>query len=225
MQFTVDQLHRVAPKADKLKLPQVIIILDDLLPNFNITKPEEIAAFMALLIIDSNQFRRGREKLDLSAEEIFTKSFSDHVFRMRKLFNNKEHIHTFINKPIELGEHLYGDIGGYEYRGAFYNRMYGKEAIEEFRLFVIEYEMMHPCALKTCRQLPLEEFCEHPLPNVLSVVYKWKKRGLSSYARSGKIESLMRYSDYPEQIRKATHLIEELVDLIIEEKSRSSSSV
>jgi predicted chitinase len=225
MQFTVAQLHQIAPKADKLQLPTVIMILDDLLPNYNITRPEEIASFMAVLVIESNQFRRLREKLDLSAEEIRSKGFVDHVVKWRKLFSSVQQIDSFVHKPTELGEHLYGHIGGYDYRGAFYHRIYGKQAIEDFRAYVIEYEMMHPlpASIKVCRDLTLEEFCEHPLPNVLSVAHNWKRFNLHRYARSGKIEALLERTDYPEQVRKATHLIEEVVDMLV--KSRSSSKV
>jgi hypothetical protein len=105
--------------------------------------------------------------------------------------------------------------------------MYGTNPIEEHRTFTIEYEIANPSHIQPCRDMSLEHFCVHPLPNVLSVVRKWKKHDLSKHARNDRIDVMINcYCDYPNQVRKAASLIEDIVEMFqTSKKSRSSKSV
>lgn len=232
MNFSIDQMLQLAPKADRVRLVPILTILD-LLFWEDIKDAKGIAAFTALLIIDSNQFRKDQENLDLNADQMDKIQFRQ-MFRFAgKNFYHKDEVDQFFidytHQPEKLGNFLFdkqfgnGENEGYLYRPAFWSRMIGKAEIEAHREYTIEFETNHPLPIPKSGELPIDQFCAHPLPNVLSVYRKWRREDIKRLAFAGRYADIVkRFCEYPDQVRKYLDLVNHILKL---QKSESSNKV
>lgn len=240
MQFrlSVDELLQLAPKMNVEGVADYILAIERIAPELGIHTPERIAAFLSMVIIESNQFRKGRQQVSIKGWMSQKQAWS--VMRIaelpeakRKQFQFKANAGEFDDKDKELAMFLYGknkhlgnltDEDGWTFRGAFFSRRYGRLAIQDCVRH--GHELAEECGWDEYLHTDAdwEKVCVHPYYNVWSVAQTWSFNEMNRFADNGHLSSILAVTDYPDQVRKMRSLMEQIYTTIFT-KSTSSSNV
>ena len=204
MIITQDQLQQLLPY--NRQIPQWHEALVTVLPNYDITTPLRIAAFIAQCSHESGQFTVLEENLNYRAETLTriwpTRFPPDVAARYAAMPNKQEAIaNRAYGNRMGNGDEASGD--GYKYRGRGLIQLTGKDNYASFSLSEDNEALVKP------------ELVSQPNLAVQSACWFWKTNNLNRFADVGDIEGMTRainggYNGLEERKKNYEHALQVL---------------
>ena len=204
MIITQDQLQQLLPY--NRQIPQWHEALVAVLPNYDITTPLRIAAFIAQCSHESGQFTVLEENLNYRAETLTriwpTRFPPDVAARYAAMPNKQEAIaNRAYGNRMGNGDEASGD--GYKYRGRGLIQLTGKDNYASFSLSEDNEALVKP------------ELVSQPNLAVQSACWFWKTNNLNRFADVGDIEGMTRainggYNGLEERKKNYEHALQVL---------------